>query len=177
MAKVKFDLKSIDIPTPAQKPLYAGVGAGELAYTAVKEYVADVQKRITDVQKSVTDFDAKKARKQATDAAAARRTAVETRVADLQKDARELPVRVQTLVNDNVAVANATYTDLAKRGEALVRGTKVPSSVSAEVKVNPTRPAAKKPTTAATAGTTKKSAAKKTPAKKATTKKTAAKKA
>jgi hypothetical protein len=178
MAKAKFDLKSIEIPTVAQKPLYAGVGAGDLAYTAVREYVADVQKRITEVQKSVTDFDAKKARKQAADAAAARRAAVETRVNDLQKDALEIPTRVQTLVNDNVAVATATYTDLAKRGEALVRGTKLPSSVSAEVKVNPTHPGAKKANTSATAGTTKKSATKKAPATKSTpAKKAAAKKA
>jgi hypothetical protein len=182
MAKAKFDLKSIDIPNAAQKPLYAGVGAGDLALTAVKEYVSDVQKRITDVQKSVTDFDAKKARKQAADAAAARRAAVETRVSDLQKDALEIPTRVQTLVNDNVAVATATYTDLAKRGEALVRGTKLPSSVSAEVKVNPTHPGAKKANTSATAGSTKKSATKKAPAKKSTpakktTAKTTAKKA
>ena len=146
MAKAKFDLKSIDIPTVAQKPIYAGVGAGDLAVTAVREYVADVQKKLTEVQKSVADLD---------------RSVVESRVSDLQKDARELPIRVQTLVNDNVAVATATYTDLAKRGEALVRGAKLPSSVSAEVKVNPTHPGAKKPTTSTTSGSTSQSAARK----------------
>ncbi len=161
MAKAKFDLKS-NIPTVAQKPIYAGVGAGDLAVTAVREYVADVQKKLTEVQKSVADLD---------------RSVVESRVSDLQKDARELPVRVQSLVNENVAVATATYTDLAKRGEALVRGTKLPSSVSAEVKVNPTHPGAKKPTTSTTSGSTKKSAAKKSTAKKSTAKKTTAKKA
>ncbi len=160
-AKTKFDLKSIDIPTAAQKPIYAGVGAGDLALTAVKEYVADVQKLVTDP---------KSLRKQAAGA-------VETRVSDLQKDARELPTRVQTLVNENVAVATATYTDLAKRGEALVRGTKLPSSISAEVKVNTTNPGAKKANTSATSGSTKKSVAKKSSVKKTATKNTPAKSA
>lgn len=181
MAKVKFDLKSLEIPTAVQQPLYAGVGAGDLAYTAVKEYVADVQRKLTEVQKdaktrvdgvqkTVADFDPKSARKQAADAVAARRSAVEARVADLQNDAKALPAKVQTVVNDNVTTVTSTYADLARRGEALVRGTKLPSSVSAEVKVNPTHPgarkaAAKKP--AARKTTTRKPAAKKATAKKA----------
>ena len=172
MAKAKFDFKSIEIPTAAQKPLYAGVGAGDLAVTAVMEYVADVQKRITDVQKTVTDFDAKKARKtgrRRRHGSPHRRRGPRVRPPDGRPRA---PDPRADAVNDNVAVATATYTDLAKRGEALVRGTKLPSSASAEVKVNPTHPArARRPTPAPRAGTTKKAAAKKAPAKKTTAKK------
>ena len=145
MAKAKFDFKSLEVPAAAQKPLYAGVGAGDLAVTAVKEYVADVQKFVTgaqkdaqtkvaDVQKTVTAFDAKTLRDSALSAAKARRAAVEARVAELQSDAKTLPTKVQTTVNDNVATVTGTvlgtYGDLAKRGEAVVRGTKLPSSAS-----------------------------------------------
>ena len=42
MAKAKFDFKSIEIPEIAQKPVYAGVGAGDLAIAAVREYVQAV---------------------------------------------------------------------------------------------------------------------------------------
>ncbi len=71
-----------------------------------------------------------------------------------------------------------TYADLAKRGEAVVRGTKLPSSATVEVKVNPTKPAAKKaPVRKPAAKTATKPAAKKTTAKKAPAKKAPAKKA
>ena len=186
MAKTKttFDFKSIEVPAAAQKPLYAGVGAGDLAVTAVKEYVADVQR-------TVTGFDPKAVRASALSAAKARRSAVEARVAELQAEAKSLPTKVQTTVNDNVATVTGTvlgtYGDLAKRGEAVVRGTKLPSSASVEVKVNPTRPAAKKapvrkPATAkatstSTSKATAKPAAKKPATKKATAKKAPAKKA
>jgi uncharacterized protein YkvS len=196
MAKAKFDFKSIEVPAAAQKPLYAGVGAGDLAVTAVKEYVADVQKlvtsaqkdaqvRVADVQKTVTGFDPKAVRAQALSAAKARRAAVEARVAELQAEAKGLPTKVQTTVNDNVATVTGTvletYGDLAKRGEAVVRGTKLPSTATVEVKVNSTNPAAKKApvrkpaTKPATKPTAKKATAKKAPAKKAPAKKTAAK--
>ena len=52
MAKAKFDIK-----TEATRPLYAGVGVTDLAVEAVRDYVADVQKKFAGVQKSVTDFD------------------------------------------------------------------------------------------------------------------------
>jgi heparin binding hemagglutinin HbhA len=191
MAKAKFDFKSLEVPAAAQKPLYAGVGAGDLAVTAVKEYVADVQKFVTgaqkdaqtkvaDVQKTVTAFDAKTLRDSALSAAKARRAAVEARVAELQSDAKTLPTKVQTTVNDNVATVTGTvlgtYGDLAKRGEAVVRGTKLPSSASVEVKVNPTKPAAKKAPVRKPA-TKKAPAAKKAPAKKTAAKKTVSEKA
>lgn len=168
MAKAKFDFKSIEVPALAQKPLYAGVGAGDLAVTAVLEYVSDVQKKITgfqkDAQKTVADLDAKSVRS----AAKARRTAIEARVAELQADALSLPTKVQTVVNDNVATVAGTYGDLAKRGEAVVRGTKLPSTATVEVKVNTTVPKAKKGPVRKPAVTKAATAAKTTVTKKAT---------
>ncbi len=174
MAKAKFDFKSIEVPAAAQKPLYAGVGAGDLAVTAVKEYVADAQK-------TVTDFNAKKLRDSALSAAKARRSAVEARVAELQAEAKAIPTKVTTTVNDNVATVTGTvlgtYGDLAKRGEAVVRGTKLPSTATIEVKVNETKPSAKKAPVRKPASSTAvkpKPVAKKAPAKKAPAKKAAA---
>lgn len=168
MAKAKFDFKSIEVPALAQKPLYAGVGAGDLAVTAVLEYVSDVQKKITgfqkDAQKTVADLDAKSVRS----AAKARRTAIEARVAELQAEALSLPTKVQTVVNDNVATVAGTYGDLAKRGEAVVRGTKLPSTATVEVKVNTTVPKAKKAPVRKPAVTKAATAAKTTVTKKAT---------
>jgi hypothetical protein len=168
MAKTKIDFKSLEIPAAAKTPLYAGVGAGDLAVTAVLEYVADVQKKVTDVrddatarvadvQKTVTDFDAKKLRAAAVERAKARRTAIESRVAELQA----LPTKGQTVALEYVGTVTDTYADLAKRGEAVVRGTKLPSTATLEVKVNTTNPAAKK-------GTRKPAVAKATPVKPAT---------
>jgi hypothetical protein len=174
MAKTRIDFRSIELPAAAQKPVYAGVGAGDLAVTAVREYVADVSKRISGYQKQVSDLNAKKLR-----------GTVENRVAELQNEALAFPTRVQTAVNDNVATLTSTvtgtYSELAKRGEAVVKGTKLPSSATVEVKVNTTNPAARKtatkPVGAKASTTTSKPAAKKTTAKKTTTKKTTTKKA
>ena len=170
MAKTKIDFKSLEIPAVAKTPLYAGVGAGDLAVTAVKEYVADVQKKLTGAQKTVSDFDAAKLREQALEQAKARRTAVENRVAELQAEALALPTKSQTVALDYVGTVTTTYADLAKRGEAVVRGTKLPSTATVEVKVNTTNPAAKK-------GTRKPAVAKATPVKPITRKAPAAKKA
>ena len=56
MAKTKIDFKSLDIPSAALTPLYAYVGAGDLAVTAFKEYLADVQGYVADVQKAFADY-------------------------------------------------------------------------------------------------------------------------
>ena len=49
MAKAKFDIK-----TEATRPLYVGVGVTDLAVEAVRDYVADFQKKFADVQKTWT---------------------------------------------------------------------------------------------------------------------------
>jgi cobalamin biosynthesis Mg chelatase CobN len=131
MAKAKFDIKNFDIktvelPAAAAKPLYAGVGATDLAVEYVREYVADVQKKVTKVQKDVQtrfagvqknvkgfEFEPKAVREQTV-------TVVNSRVSELRSDAKAQVEKVQTLVNDNVATVTDTYGDLAKRGETLV---------------------------------------------------------
>jgi len=126
MAKAKFDIKSIELPAAAAKPLYAGVGATDLAVEYVREYVADVQKKVTKVQKDVQtrfagvqknvkgfEFEPKAVREQTV-------TVVNSRVSELRSDAKAQVEKVQTLVNENVATVTDTYGDLAKRGESLV---------------------------------------------------------
>lgn len=187
MAKTKFDLKTLELPSVAAKPLYAGVGVTDLAVEIVRDYVSDVQKKVAGYQKSVSDFDfePQALRKQAATAvnariealskdAKTRRAAVEARVADLQADAKALPTKVQTVVNDNVETVSDTYADLAKRGEVLVTRVRKQESTKATVSSAKTTSAKAKTTktqgakaTSATAKTTKASA--KTTVKKATT--------
>jgi hypothetical protein len=166
MAKAKFDIKDIKIDAT---PLYAGVGVVDAAVEVVREYVADVQTRFVgvqkDLQKTVTtiDFEPKALREQAVTVvntrvealskdAKARRAAIEARVAELQTEAKELPAKVQALVNENVETVSDTYADLAKRGEALVARIRKQEATKA------TKAAAK--TTSAKAKTTKTQTAK-----------------
>jgi chromosome segregation ATPase len=166
MAKAKFDIKDIKIDAT---PLYAGVGVVDAAVEVVREYVADVQTRFVgvqkDLQKTVTtiDFEPKALREQAVTVvntrvealskdAKARRAAIEARVAELQTEAKELPAKVQALVNENVETVSDTYADLAKRGEALVARIRKQEATKA------TKAAAK--TTSAKAKTTRTQAAK-----------------
>ena len=165
MAKAKFDIK--DLKTEAARSLHAGVGAADLALEAVKEYVADVQKRLEAAQKSVSDFDfqPKALRSQATTVvstrvdelskeAKARRTAVEKRVAELQTEA-------QKLVAGNLETVTDTYGDLAKRGETVVRNFRRKPATKQTV-ANAKTTAAKAKTTTTQA---KKSAAKTPPSR------------
>ena len=177
MPNTKFDIK-----VEATRPLYVGVGVTDLAVKTVREYVADVQKRFAGVQKDVQtrinhiELEPKALREQAltvvnarVDAlskdAKARRAAIEARVAELQADARELPARVQTLLNENVSTVGETYTDLAKRGETLVERIRKQQSTKATV--------TKAKTTSAKAKTTKTQATKATKSTATTAKKTA----
>ena len=184
MAKAKFDIK-----TEAQKGLHAGVGAADLAIEAVKEYVAEAQKRfegyqkdaqkaLTSAQKSVKglELEPKALRTQATTVlnarveelskdAKARRTAVEKRVAELQSDA-------QKFVTTNVETATGTYASLAKRGEKVVK--RIRKETASVADPGPVKKSTGTTTTAKKAPA-KKATAKKAPAKKATTKATSAK--
>jgi hypothetical protein len=184
MAKAKFDIK-----TEATRTLYAGAGVTDLAVAAVREYVAEVQKKLagvqTDVQKRVEgiDLEPKALRDQAVTVvnarvealakdAKARRAAIEARVAELQAEAKAYPAKVQALVNENVAVAGDTYGDLVKRGETLV------ARVRRQEATKATAASAKKSTAKAKTTTTQAKKATKSTAKKTTStaKKTAAKK-
>jgi DNA-binding ferritin-like protein (Dps family) len=174
MAKAKFDIKTLELPAAAAKPLYAGVGATDLAVEYVREYVADVQKKFAEVQKDVQsrvsgvqkdvqtrvsgvqknvkdfEFEPKALREQTV-------TVVNSRVTELRSDAKVQAEKVQSLVNDNVATVTDTYGDLARRGEQLVARIRKQEATKATV--------ASAQTTAAKAKTTKTQA--KTGAKKA----------
>ncbi|WP_182524729.1 hypothetical protein [Nocardioides dongkuii] len=189
MAKAKFDIKS-----EATRTLYAGAGVADLAVEALREYVADVQKRLADVQKSVADLDLepKALRDQAL-------TVVSSRVDALSKDAKARREAIEARVaelQENVATATDAYGDLAQRGQVLVgrirrqEATKatVSSARTTTAKAKTTRTQAAKATKSTaksasasakrTASTTKKAAAKKasTPKSSAKATGTAAKK-
>jgi hypothetical protein len=189
MAKAKFDIK-----TEATRPFYAYVGATDLAVAAVREYVADLQKKLVDVQKDVQrlDFEPKALRDQAAtvvsarvDALAkdakARREAIEARVAELQAEAKDYPAKVQALLTETTSTATDTYVDLVKRGEVLVgrirrqEATKrtVSSAKTTSAKAKTTKTQATKATKSTAKKTT--STAKKTAAKKSTAPKSSAK--
>jgi len=136
MAKAKLDIPT-QLNAGVVRPLYAGVGVTDRVVEVVREALTDVQKRALavqkDVQKTVSglDYEPRALRQQATQAvtarvdalgkdARARRRAVEQRVAGFQVDARDLPVRLQKLVDDQVATAGVTFDELVRRGETLV---------------------------------------------------------
>jgi heparin binding hemagglutinin HbhA len=187
MAKAKFDIPN-QIPAGATRPLYAGVGVTDLVVGAVRDYVADVQKRLDEVQKTITHLDVQPQalRDQATKAvstsvetfgkdAQTRRRLIEQRVAALQSEVQTFPTRLQKLVDEQVATAGDTYSELVKRGESLVGRIRRQQSTqdaasSAETtvtKAKTTRTQAAK--TASSSATTVKKTAKKT-AKKTTAK-------
>jgi heparin binding hemagglutinin HbhA len=118
MAKTRFDIPT-QIPTGVTRPIYAGVGVTDRVVEIVRETVADVQKRVVaaqqDVQKTVSGFDYQP---EALRTQAAK--AVSARVDAINHDARTLPVRLQKLVDGQVAVAGDAYDELVKRGETLV---------------------------------------------------------
>jgi hypothetical protein len=134
MAKTKIDLPT-QLPESVSRSIYAGVGMTDRLVEVLREYVADMQKRAAavqkDVQKTVTqlDYQPQALREQATKVisarvetlnAQARRKAVEERVAALQADALALPIRLQKLLDEQVATAGDSYDELVKRGESLV---------------------------------------------------------
>lgn len=174
----KVDLKSLDVPPVVEKPLYAGVGAADLAYETAKGYVTEVQDqaktRYAAAEKAVKGFEVpqpKSLQSKAQARLAEVQTQAKARFAELQADAKALPAKVQTsvktAVDENRAQVTSTYADLAKRGEAVV--VKFRSGDAPAVKkAAPAKTTAKKaPAKKAPA----KTAAKKAPAKKAPAKK------
>lgn len=185
MAKARFDIVS-----EATRPLYAGVGATERAVEAVREYVADVQKRFVDVQKSVTetvtrtvgelDLQPQALREQALTTVTAgvealskdareRRAAIEARVSELQAEAQAKVLGVIGVLGDREALGSV-YADLARRGEVVVNRIRQsePASPKAGSKAS-AKPAAAKAAGATSATKTAKPAAR-TSAAKTTTK-------
>lgn len=92
----------------ASRPLYAGVGVVDLAVELARATASDVQARFSKIE-----LEPRALRDQA-------RAVVAGRVDDLQSDAKKLPGRVESFVNETVAEAGETYGDLASRGKHLV---------------------------------------------------------
>jgi cobalamin biosynthesis Mg chelatase CobN len=103
----------------ATRPLYAVVGAGDLAVELARTAANDVQARFSKVE-----LEPKALRDQA-------RTVVVARVdvltedakkaqAKLESSAKALPGVVESYLNETVAEVNETYGDLAARGRDLV---------------------------------------------------------
>jgi heparin binding hemagglutinin HbhA len=171
--KTKFDITA-QIPEAATRPLYAGVGVTDRVVEAVRDYVAEMQKRVTEVQKSVADFQVETLTKNFGKDAQVRRAHVEKRVTDLRAEALALPTKLQKLVDEQVATAGDTYEEMVKRGESLVdRIRRQPSTKAAVSSAKTTSAKAKTTRTqgSKTAATAKKSAsrtaakAKKSPAR------------
>jgi heparin binding hemagglutinin HbhA len=157
MAKATFDPTQLPVQLPAQltEAAYAGVGVTDLVVETVRDYVVDVQKRLDDVQRSVAGLEAKpevlrdRAAKAVADGieafnkeGAARRQAVEKRMAELQAEVTTLPTRLQKLVDAQVATAGDTYAGLVKRGETLVgriRGQQATQDAEAAAKTTVTK--------------------------------------
>lgn len=175
MAKARFDIPT-KLPAGVARPLYAGVGVTDRVVEVVRGAVADVQQRAQTFQKTVSglEYQPQALRQQAQQAvttgvdvlskdAQARRKALESRVAGLQADAKDLPVRLQKLVDDQVATVGVAYDDLVKRGETLVgRIRRQPSSQATAAAASTTSAKAKTTRTQAkkSASTAKKSATK-----------------
>jgi hypothetical protein len=162
--KTKFDIPT-QIPEAATRPLYAGVGVTDRVVEAVRDYVAEMQKRVTEVQKSVADFQVETLTKNLGKDAQARRAHVEKRVTDLRAEALALPTKLQKLVDEQVATAGDTYEDLVKRGESLVGRIRRQQSTQATVSSAKTTSAKAKTTrtqASKTAATAKKSASRTT---------------
>lgn len=150
MAKARFDIPT-QIPASVARPLYAGVGVTDRVVEAVRETVADVQKRAVAVQQDVTKT-----------------------VTGLDYQPQALRREAQRLVDAQVATAGDALGHLVKRGETLVGRIRRQSSTKATVesantttaKAKTTRTQATKTATAAkksvkrTASSTTKKAAK-----------------
>jgi ElaB/YqjD/DUF883 family membrane-anchored ribosome-binding protein len=103
----------------APRPLYAVVGAGDLAVKYARSAATDVQTRFAKI-----DLEPNTLREQARTAVASRveeaRSVVGARVDEFNKDARALPSKMEALLNEAVAEMTETYSDLASRGEKLL---------------------------------------------------------
>jgi heparin binding hemagglutinin HbhA len=157
--RAKLDIPR-QLPSSVTRPLYAGVGATDRVVKVVRAAAADFQARAVALQKQVAelDYQPEALRRQAAQA-------VTGGVDALQSEAKDLPVRLQKLVDDQVATAGVTFDDLVKRGETLVgRIRRQPSTAATTASAKTTVAKAKTTRTQAskTASTAKKSAARTT---------------
>ena len=135
MARTQFNVDQLK--AEAVKPLYAVAGVTEVAYEFARGYATGAQKtaaeRLNDAQTRVTKIERepKALQNQA-------RTALNARLAEMQKDAKDaqskfedrvvelrnaagtLPKKVQNEIDDTVTELAKTYADLVDRGEKIV---------------------------------------------------------
>jgi heparin binding hemagglutinin HbhA len=158
MAKARFEIPRFEIPSqlPAgvTRPLYAGVGATDRVVAVVREAVADVSRRASSVREelSAIDPDPQALRRQATDVVAAG-------VVALQSEAKDLPVRLQRVVDEQLTTANDAFGELVKQGEKLVGRIRRQSSTTATVSSARTTTAKARTTRTQAAKTAKKTTA------------------
>ena len=187
MAKARFDIPT-QLPVAVTRPVYAGVGVTDRVVEALRGAVVDAQKRALavqqDVQKTVSglDYQPQVLRHQATRAvsgsidtlgkdAQARLRVVEELLAAVQADVRNLPVRLQKLVDEQMNGAAETYDGFVRRGETLVgRIRRQPATQEATTAAQTTTAKAKTTRTQATktakkSASTAKKTARKSPAK------------
>ena len=187
MAKARFDIPT-QLPVAVTRPVYAGVGVTDRVVEALRGAVVDAQKRAhavqQDVQKTVSGLDQQPQvlRHRATRAvsdgvdtlgkdAQARLRVAEERLAAVQADARNLPVRLQKLVDEQMTSAVETYDGFVRRGETLVGRIRRQSATQEATSAAQTTTAKAKTTRTQATKTAKKSAstakktARKSPAK------------
>jgi Mg-chelatase subunit ChlI len=153
MAKARFDIPA-QLTSGVSRPIYAGVGATDRVVAAFREAAADMRKRAIAVRQDLTeiDYEPQALRRQAAQV-------VTAGVAGLQTEARELPARLQSLVETPTGAAGDAFEDLVKRGETLVGRIRRQSSTTDTVSSAETTVAKAKTTRTQAAKTAKKSTA------------------
>ena len=99
------------IITSSVKPLYAVAGATEVAYEFARE-----PRALRNQARSAVNARVAELQKEAIEA----QNKFEARVAELQQEARALPKKVQNEIDDTVTELAKTYADLVDRGEKIV---------------------------------------------------------
>lgn len=118
MAKTKLNIKA-----EATRPVFAAVGVTDLAVEKARDYVAEVQTKFAAAQQKIKgiDIDAKSIQAVVVDKVAGIQEDVTDKVAELQADVLSLPSKAQAQVTGAIAEISGTYTDLANRGDNLVK--------------------------------------------------------
>lgn len=126
-----------NIRAEAVKPLYAAAGAAEVGFQLARGYATEAQQtaqeRFAEMQKRISKLerDPKALQQQARGVMNSRveelqkdarkaQTRFESRVEDLQKQAKAFPNRMQSELEDALEELTRTYAELSDRGEKLV---------------------------------------------------------
>jgi len=168
------NIKQPQVNFTAPRPFYVAVGAADLAVALARTAATDVQTRLAKV-----DFEPKALREQGRTIVGTRvdelnkgakdaQARFEARIADLQKEAKAFPGKVEAIVNEYVAELGGTVEDLNKQYDVLaVRGRELVARIrrqqaTQDLEAEAKKTVAKAKTTATqtkkTASTAKKSA-------------------